>query len=627
MTDSPSTLPRNAARWSAIALVTVVVGSYYLWELRAAGYRFDWASEHNGYYNYLARAFARGRLEIPIKPAAGLLAAPNPWDPSIDESLKMQDMALFNGRYYLYHGPGPAVMLFTPWLLITGHDLPERFALFLLCFGGFVVSCGALIRWLALAGAKTEPPLLALMLLALGLCQSAPCLLSRVWVYEIAIGGAYFCLSAAIFFLAMGIDSGKSVLWLGASGLMFGLAIACRPHLGLAGLIALSALTVVFTRSRGVASALASRELIAFASAFTLVGLAVAAYNYQRFGDPFEFGLRYLLAGRNQNRIRLSADNILPGLYYWLACPPAISRIFPWIRPVLRYPFNAPFPPEYFIEATVGVLYLAPFAVGALFIPARNSRFRILLWTVLASSAAVLLFLAATGFTTQRYEVDFLPMLILAALANSAIHIGRSKGLERTVLRGALIFSIACGVIVSLALGISGPYNEMLKNRPANYVRLASWFSPVEEFRPMMNPPVSIVFTAEFGTGEDGLREPLVSMGHPARGYFLSAERSQGKRILISQSETTTIVREPPESDGRAEIRVSYAPESGQMTTMWNGREILVHDIETLVTAPAEITIGENLVEPGFAPSRFTGRIHGVVKTVGDGSMAASLAK
>jgi len=135
-------------------------------------------------------------------------------------------------------------------------------------------------------------------------------------------------------------------------------AIACRPHLGLAGLIALSALTVVFTRSRGVASALASRELIAFASAFTLVGLAMAAYNYQRFGDPFEFGLRYLLAGRNQNRIRLSADNILPGLYYWLACPPAISRIFPWIRPVLRYPFNAPFPPEYFIAVDGGLLAL-----------------------------------------------------------------------------------------------------------------------------------------------------------------------------------------------------------------------------------------------------------------------------
>ena len=222
--------------------MAVAVGSYYLWELRAAGYRFDWFHEQNGYYNYLGRAFAHGHLELAIKPSAQLLAAPNPWDPAVDDSYKMQDMALFNGRYYLYHGPGPAVMLFTPWLLITGHDLPERFALFLLCFGGFLFSCGVLIRWLALAGAKTEPPLLALMLLALGLCQSAPYLLSRVWVYEIAIAGGYFCISGALFFLALGIKSGRSSYWLGASGFLFGLAVSCRPHLGLAGMIALAGL-------------------------------------------------------------------------------------------------------------------------------------------------------------------------------------------------------------------------------------------------------------------------------------------------------------------------------------------------------------------------------------------------
>src|SRR4029453_3426856 len=112
----------------------------------------------SGYYNYLGRAFAHGRLELPIKPSPKLLAVPNPWDPAVDDSYKMHDMALFNGLYNLNNGPGPAVLLFTPWLLITGHDLPERFALFLLCFGGFVFSCGVLIQWLAMAGAGKERP-------------------------------------------------------------------------------------------------------------------------------------------------------------------------------------------------------------------------------------------------------------------------------------------------------------------------------------------------------------------------------------------------------------------------------------------------------------------------------------
>src|SRR5256885_11759949 len=47
------------------------------------------------------------------------LALANPWDPAVDDSLKMQDMALYNGRYYLYHGAGPALILFAPWRLVT----------------------------------------------------------------------------------------------------------------------------------------------------------------------------------------------------------------------------------------------------------------------------------------------------------------------------------------------------------------------------------------------------------------------------------------------------------------------------------------------------------------------------
>ncbi len=201
-----------------MAMVAVAVGCYYLWGVRAAGNQFFWGYDLGGYYDYLGRGFAHGHLYVPIEPSPQLLALANPWDPAVDDSLKMQDMALYNGRYYLYHGAGPALILFTPWRLVTGHDLPESFALFLLCFGGFLFSCGALLRVLDLAEAKPGPLLLAAMLLALGICQCVPYLLNRVWVYEIAIGGGYFCVSGAVFFLARGIESRRSAWWLAASG-------------------------------------------------------------------------------------------------------------------------------------------------------------------------------------------------------------------------------------------------------------------------------------------------------------------------------------------------------------------------------------------------------------------------
>ena len=168
-----------------------------------------------------------------------------------------------------------------------------------------------------------------------------------------------------------------------------------------------------------------------------------------------------------------------------------------------------------------------------------------------------------------------------------------------------------------MALAISGPYDEILKNRPINYLRIARWFSPVEQFRPMMNPAVNVAFTAEFTSQPDHFREPLLTMGRQAYRYLLYAEHSAGKLRLISRSENSTIMHDVEHrEDRRAEIRVTYVPESGKLAITVNGREALVHDIGTLVTAPADVTIGENHVESGLTAARFTGRIHDVVKTV-----------
>jgi hypothetical protein len=602
-------------RESAVfAVLAFAVGAYYLWGVRAAGNRFDWRYDLGGYYDYLGRGFASGHLYVPITPSPKLLALPNPYDPAVDDSLKMQDMALFNGRYYLYHGAGPAVILFAPWRLITGHDLPESFALFLLCFGGFLFSCGALLRMLDLAAARPGPLLLALMILALGICQSVPYLLNRVWVYEIAIGGGYFCLSGAFFFLARGIESRRSAYWLAASGGMFGLAIACRPHLGMAGAMALVGLFALGVRSR----------LLPFLTPLILVGAAVAAYNYARFGNPFEFGIRYLLAGADQNRIALSSRNVPPGLYFMLFCAPGFGPVFPWVRTVFRNPFdspNYPFPPGYFIEPAVGALYLAPFLLGALFVlRIAHVGARTVLLTMLASSAGILLFLAATGFATQRYEVDFLPLAVLAAVTACGIQISRWPGTRNAVLSIALGVSIVYSAVANLALGIAGPYDEMQKNRPANYLRIARWFSPMEPFRPMLNPKVDVEFTVEFVPQPEGFREPLLTMGDRVCRHFLYVERLPGKLRVVSRGDASTIAQEIADPGARpVRIRVNYAPQWSRLSVEIDGREVLAHEIGSLITAPAQVTPGENRIDFSVSGKRFTGRMQQALKTVSPG--------
>jgi hypothetical protein len=578
------------AGWAVFALVAAVIGPYYLWAVRSAGGKFDWGYDLGGYYDYLGRGFASGRLSVPIEPNPKLLSLPNPWDPAVDDSLKMQDMALYNGRYYLYHGAAPAALLFAPWRLATGHDLPENFALFLLCFGGFLFSCGALLRILDLAGATPGPWLLGAMLLALGVCQSVPDLLSRVWVYEIAIGGGYFFISGAVYFLARGLDSERAPLWFALSGLLFGLAVACRPHLGLAGVMAAVALWFRRPRSRA--------DVCALAIPFALVGAVVAIYNYARFGDPLEFGIRYLLAGADQNRIKLDPRYVLPGLYFNLFCLPEFGPVFPWIRAVFRYPFdsaNYSFPPGYFIEPAVGAFCITPFLLGVW--PPGDRKIRVLLAAMLATAAGILLFLSATGFTTQRYEVDFLPLATLVALAAWGIRIARTIGLARVTLTAILTVAVVYSAVANLALGIAGPYDEMLKNRPARWVRIAQWFSPLEQNRPRLNPKLTVEARARFTRQPAGSRELLVSVGRGPYLHSLYAEHTDGPIRLVMKSELSTASYEMAAGDmpegGESSLRIAYSSTARKMTVEVNERPAITLDVPTLVMAPSEVAAGE----------------------------------
>ena len=169
---------------------SVVTFSYYNWLARSTGNEYIWKHDLNGHYNHLGRAFAQGHLHLPLEPSKELLALKDPWDPAMNQGLRLQDAVLFKGRYYLYHGAGPAVLLFAPWRVITGYDLPESFALVLMCFAAYLFLSGTLLTLLKRVDAVPSPALLAIMLLVLAIGTGVPYLLIRVAVYEVAIAGA-----------------------------------------------------------------------------------------------------------------------------------------------------------------------------------------------------------------------------------------------------------------------------------------------------------------------------------------------------------------------------------------------------------------------------------------------------
>ena len=80
---------------------------------------------------------------------------------------------LYNRHYYLYHGVVPVLLLFTPWYLLTTHDLPENFFAFLLCLAGYFFLSILCLRIFPFLSSRVSVALLTLCLLALGLGQSA----------------------------------------------------------------------------------------------------------------------------------------------------------------------------------------------------------------------------------------------------------------------------------------------------------------------------------------------------------------------------------------------------------------------------------------------------------------------
>jgi hypothetical protein len=348
---------------------------FYAWAVRQFNDPWHWGHDLNGLYNHLSRSLAQGQLHLPIQPSKELLSAPNPYDPRLPDEWKLHDAVLFQGKYYLYHGVAPALLLFLPYRLIAGSDIYEGVAVLIFVSAAFLIQCltikrhiGRLDHW---------------HVFALGLANSIPFLLHRVVVYEVAIASGVFCLSLAAFAI-----SRKT--W-PLAGLAIGLAVMSRPHLGLALLPAL------WLAGRG--------QAIRLLAPFTICAAALATYNFARFGAPWEFGLRYLIAGPSQQTPGFIAANLWPTAYLYLLHPPQLLSEFPYL--VLRREIPLHYERGLFYEYTIGIVWSCPILFG----PWRFRGFEA------AAGILIFAFLITTGWATQRYMVDFLPLLLLAALS------------------------------------------------------------------------------------------------------------------------------------------------------------------------------------------------------------------
>jgi hypothetical protein len=455
MADPPLVARFPRRNYVALAATTAVIAWFYF--LCAGQSSAHWTSrEPNGYYNLLADAFLAGQLHLKLEPHPNLLQLPDPYDPVANAPYRVHDLTLYRGHYYVYYGVTPELLFYYPWARLRGTYLADAFVVaFCGAAGVGLVALAIGMLWRRHFPALRWPvPVLGLG--AVGLGTMLPMLMQRPSFYAVPISCAFACAMAALVCLLCALGSSRPGGWLALASAAWGLAMGARPNFVLAG--ALVFVPVLAWWIWFAPGGRGSREggwrrvpgLLACAyGPLTVAGLALLAYNYARFDSPFEFGVRYQLAGESQmHMVYYGPRWLLSGVVHYLFNPIHFTAYFPFVIP----------------DGTVGVGLLwcmpAVWLTLGLAVPwwrtmPEAPRFGVSVASVAALGVANFVMVCLHFTRAERYMVDFQPALALAGVLGGIslwVWTGRSALLRRLVVM-VFILAMTAGVVIGLGYG------------------------------------------------------------------------------------------------------------------------------------------------------------------------------
>ena len=330
------------------------------------------------YFNYLADSFLHGQLHLRLLPVS------------------LHDLTFFNGNYYLYWPPMPAIVLM-PFVAIFGVNFSDVF------FTIVVASLNVGVVALVLRAAKDEKLIendqlsraLLVLFFAFGTVQITLAPLGRVWFLAQQLG---FLFVGLAYLAALRLNGRKAFF---VTGFLIACAVLTRNHLLFTGIWPAWHLLKKNwdIRPRPYFS------VVLFALPLLVLGLLFLEYNFIRFGSPLELGIRY----HNMHE-RFVEDYQKYGTFNSYYLPTNFFYQY------IHYPF--PFTEETWMGGSL--FLLSP--VFFLLFPALVDRYRsadtwILFASILATSIPILL-LMGTGWVQfgPRYTLDFtVPLLLLTA--------------------------------------------------------------------------------------------------------------------------------------------------------------------------------------------------------------------
>lgn len=412
---------------------------------------------------------------------------PDPYDPIANKPIRysgFQDVSFYKGKFYLYFGATPAIFLHLPFFFIAQRYMPDSLAVLIFIYGSLIWSTLLLNHLKNLYFENLPNWIINTCILVLGFSNLAPFMLSqdRPHFYVIAISAGCFFLTGAIYWLSKGIiNDSININNLALGSLFLGLCIGCRPHFFFTGIILLT-IVFFFLKKRRLNFHF-KNMFLALIVPFLFCLILQLLYNYYRFDNITEFGVKYQLTMINGNanianttqtlqkvQFVLASDisPILSSAYSYLFQPPVFSPYFPYIRLrkiVTDISISRNFP-QRIIEKIAGLFTTTPFMLVGLLsplvylisnkdkqpfvIPIRFPFYEFLL--IMAAGLFNFYFLLPTAYRTMRFMADFTSLFILAVCIIWFYF--DSRLIEESIYKKSLKGFAVISSIISILFGI-----------------------------------------------------------------------------------------------------------------------------------------------------------------------------
>lgn len=379
----------------------------------------------------LTQAIMDGRLYLDEEPPQYLEEMDNPYDFNQREYLQVRhkdqpeykwDYAYYDGKYYIYFGILPVLLIYLPVYALTGIMLRTDLVVGMLSIL-LIGACFWLVREIFSRWFKSSSYLLYPVLsTALFFGSGVTVLMRNPAVYETCIiMGLVSALAGLASWIRAGQGEKLKIRYLLLGSLLIASTAASRPQFLLTMVFGLVLFLPEFVEEKRFHLVKNWKQILSLCIPFIIVAAAVMTYNYVRFQSPFEFGSTYNLTTNDVTHRGWNLARVGNGIYEYLLRPLHVTTQFPFLsfqELETGYIGETVYEPHFGGAIWYNPLIFLIFG-GILFSRKKGAEQKhpsVLKAMMIASVISIVVMIAADanmGGIVERYQSDFLWLLYI----------------------------------------------------------------------------------------------------------------------------------------------------------------------------------------------------------------------